>query len=86
MKNLRNLVFGAMLAGACLAPAAWADGSLLLKGEVPDRTSLRAATILPLGHALTVVREAFPHLVACALSIVETGTISLGPIGTRNGA
>ena len=86
MKNLRNLLFGALVAGICLAPAAWADGSLLLKGEVPDRSFFSAATILPLGHALAVVREAFPLLAACALSIVETGTISLGPIGTRNGA
>ena len=86
MKNLRNLVLGALVAGICLAPAAWADGTLFLKGHLPDRTSLNAATILPLGHALAVVRGALPRLAVTALRIVEGAPIPLGPVGTRNGA
>jgi hypothetical protein len=67
MKQFRNLVFGAVVAGICLAPAAWADGSLLVNGEVPDRAAFTAMTISPLAEALAAAGTAFPHLTHCAL-------------------
>ena len=70
MKSFRNFVVGAAVAAICLAPAAWADGSLLVKGQVPDRTAITAATISPLGEVLTAARTVFPHLTRCALRVI----------------
>ena len=86
MKTCRNFAMGAALAAIVLAPAAWADGRLALKGQVPDRSSLRIATVLPLGHALAAARAAFPNLTHCAQRIIGAAQASAGSLGNRNGA
>jgi hypothetical protein len=53
-----------------LAPAAWADGSLLAKGQVPTRASFSVATIFSLGEALAAARTAFPQLAHRALRVI----------------
>ena len=62
MKQLGNFAFGAALAGICLAPAAWADGSLLAKGQVPERAAFSALAAFPMGQAMAAARAVLPHL------------------------
>lgn len=85
MKTLRNFAMGAALAAIVLAPAAWADGRMVLRGQVPDRSSLRAATVVSLDHALAAARAAFPNLAHCAQRIIGLQA-SAGSLGNRNGA
>ncbi|HEY4113743.1 MAG TPA: hypothetical protein VGM17_06725 [Rhizomicrobium sp.] len=74
---------GAVLAAICLAPAAWADGQFLAKGEAPQAATLTAGLALPLTHALAQVRAALPHLIGSTLR----ASAQLGqPPGTHNGS
>ena len=85
MQQLRNFALGAALAAVLLAPAAWADGSLLAKGQLPDRAALAAASAFP-GDAMATIRAAFPHLAACALRMIGAAQTSSAHVGSRNGS
>jgi hypothetical protein len=86
LDRLRNLLMGAVLAGVCLAPAAWADGHLLATGQLPERTPMDAGIAQPIGHALAAARAALPHLIGSTLRVtlglVQTST----PAGRHNGS
>jgi hypothetical protein len=64
MQTLTNIVFGAVLAGISLGPAAWSDASKL------NACVSKTAMILigleggasPLDHAVAKARGALPHL------------------------
>lgn len=67
MISLRNFLFGATIAAICLAPAAWADASRLLKGQ-PVAPALSETTTSaarsPLGQAAMEAGVALPRLIA----------------------
>jgi len=64
MQTLTNIVFGAVLAGLSLGPAAWADAA-----QINARVSKAAMVLVgledaasPLDHAVAKARAALPHL------------------------
>jgi len=64
MQTLTNIVFGAVLAGLSLGPAAWSDAA-----QLKARCSKAAMVLVgledsasPLDHAVAQARAALPHL------------------------
>ena len=64
MQTLTNIVFGAVLAGLSLGPAAWTDAA-----QINARVSKAAMVLVgledaasPLDHAVANARAALPHL------------------------
>lgn len=86
LEQFRNLLLGAVLAGVCLAPAAWADGHLLASGQVPARTPLTTGIALPISHALAAARAALPHLIGSALRVNLGDTQTPTSAGSHNGS
>lgn len=62
MQMLGNLVFGAILAGVSLGPAAWADTCALVDKPLAAAMALHPSAS-PLDHAAATARAALPHLV-----------------------
>jgi hypothetical protein len=64
MQTLANIVFGAVLAGLSLGPAAWADAAQV--GNDVSRAVLvvagRECASTPLSHAVAKARAALPEL------------------------
>ena len=64
MQTLANIVFGAVLAGLSLGPAAWADAAQV--GNDVSRAVLvvagRDCATTPLRHAVARARAALPEL------------------------
>jgi hypothetical protein len=64
MQTLENMVFGAVLAGLSLGPAAWANAAQA--GANVSRAVLIVAGMecveTPLGHAVAKARAALPEL------------------------
>ena len=64
MQTLTNIVFGAVLAGLSLGPAAWADAAQF------NAKASKAVMVMvgleesasPLDHAVARARDALPHL------------------------
>ena len=64
MQTFTNIVFGAVLAGLSLGPAAWTDAA-----QINARVSKAAMVLVgledaasPLDHAVAKARAALPHL------------------------
>ena len=82
LERLRNLLLGAILAGVCLAPAAWADGHLLANGQLPEHPSLTSGMAQPISQVLAAARATFSCLMGSPLRITVTQT----PAGSHNGS
>lgn len=83
LEMLRNFILGAVLAAVCLAPAAWADGHLLAKGQLPERAPLSAAIAGPVNEMLDAARATLP-LIGSTLRIT-LGLTQTSPAGSHNG-
>lgn len=85
MQDLRNFIFGAIVAGVCLAPAAWADGQALAAGNSP--APVTTATLFPFSEALASARAALPNVTARALrALGAIAQTPAGSFGNRNGS